>query len=82
MAVGGTLVIAAAVAYYWMGRPDGAVGDLLAQPAGWTVPLVAIVTMGVSLLRPPDSSRALSTERFLRQLHSPDQRRAAEHGAW
>jgi cation/acetate symporter len=78
MVLGGALVVGSAVTYYGAGRPAGAVGDLLAQPAGWTVPVVGVAIVAMSRWRPAGEARTLSTERFLLQLHSPDERRASE----
>ena len=70
IAVGACLVAGAALAYYVLGRPTGAVGELLARPAAVTVPLVFTVMVVVSRLRPRGGQAA---ERFLLQIHRPDE---------
>lgn len=73
MLTGATLVVASAVAWYALDRPTGTFGDLLAQPAGWTVPLVVAIILTVSRLDPASRSRLISTERFLQQIHTPEE---------
>ncbi|MDV7090507.1 sodium:solute symporter family transporter [Rhodococcus opacus] len=72
MITGGVAVTAAALSYYALGRPEGAVGDLLAQPGAWSVPLAFTVMLVVSRLRTADPRRAAAVERFLAQIHSVD----------
>ncbi|GCB52845.1 hypothetical protein SNL152K_10202 [Streptomyces sp. NL15-2K] len=67
--VGAGLVAGAAVAYYVLGRPVGALGDLLAHPAAVTVPLVFTVVVVVSRLKPVGVRAA---EQFIHQIHRPD----------
>ncbi|WP_149823980.1 hypothetical protein [Streptomyces tailanensis] len=67
--VGAGLVVGAAVAHYVLGRPAGALGDLLANPAAVTVPLVFTVVVVVSRLRPVSVRAA---EQFIHQIHRPD----------
>lgn len=70
MAVGGSLCGTAILAAAMLDLPGGIAGELLAQPAAWTVPVAFAVMVVVSRLTPARRPSAVSA--FLTRLHMPE----------
>lgn len=70
LVVGGLLAGAAATVTMVAGTPAGLAGAMFAQPAAWTVPLVFVVMMVVSLLTP--GSTPAGIRQLMVRLHAPE----------
>lgn len=70
MAAGGTLCGASIIGTALFGEPDGLPGELLAQPAAWTVPVAFLVMIVVSKLTPQRRPAAVAA--ILARLHTPE----------
>lgn len=74
MAAGGTMCGAAILGTAVFGEPDGLLGELLAQPAAWTVPVAFLVMIVVSKMTP--QRRPTGVTAILARLHTPERSRA------
>lgn len=74
MAAGGILCGGAILGPAVFGRPAGFAGELLAQPAAWTVPVAFAVMIIVSKLTP--QRRPTGVAAILARLHTPERTKA------